>query len=266
MEVGAKYQRDRPISVPARLDHFAIGDDSFECELQPRIRTAGIDHEVSLPRCPRTVGEVDTEMIGYRLSCRVHIDERHRDAGDAVEQARDAATDHPRTNNRDAIADHGSGIPKHIDRRFDGARKHGPARRDSIRHRYDGVGAYDKRGLVGEERENDLSPQNLWSLLDDADVEVPVFDRPWKIPLLEGCPHPVALALRYVSAEDGDFGAPTDAGVQSSHEDFVVTRFPERFVAKNANARRLDPERGGIDHTSSLSLTRAERWAREWRG
>ncbi len=157
MEIGAEHERRRAIPVPARLDHLAVGNDCFECELQPGIRTARIDHDVSVPRCVCDVGEAHPELVGYLFSRWVDVDQRDVDTRDAAQEACDAATDHARADDGDTVADDRRGVPQHIDGRFDRAREHGSACRDSIRNRYDGISGYDKRGLVGEKRENDLS-------------------------------------------------------------------------------------------------------------
>jgi hypothetical protein len=85
-----------------------------------------------------------------------------------------------------------------------------------------------------------------------ADVEVPVFDRPGEVPLLEGSAHPFTLALGHVTAKDGDFGPSADARVEGPHEHVSVASMRERFVAENADARFFDPESSDLKHIPSV--------------
>ena len=145
----------------------------------------------------------------------------------------------------------GGGVPERVDGGLDGAGEHRSGRRHVVRRRDDRRGGDDVAGLVRVQAEDGAPHEVVRTLLDDADVEVPVLHRTGEVPFLERGPHPGVLVRGHLTAEDQRFGPAADAGPEGAHEDLAVTRTGNGRSPQLPDAGSPDPERDRLERHAS---------------
>ena len=164
-------------------------------------------------------------------------------AGNRREQAGDAAADHPGADDGDAVADQRRRVPQGVDGGLDGAGEHGARGRHVVGHDGHGAGRHHVGRLVRVQAEDRAAAQLRRPLLDGADVEVAVLDRPREVPLLERRAHRGVLARRHAAAEHQRLGAAADAGPQRADHHVVRPGLGQRDRPDLPAPGRAQPER-----------------------
>ena len=243
VERAAEREPHLGVAVPAELEHRALGREQVQRALEPGRRRARVHDQVAAAGGVVRLREADAERgrdLGPR---RVHVDERDLDRREAGQQAGDAAADHPGADDGDAVADQRGRVPERVDRRLDGAGEHRARGRHVVGHDGHGAGRHDVRRLVRVQAEDRAAAQLRRAVLDGADAEVAVLDRPREVALLERRPHRRVLARRHAAPEHQRLGAAADARAQRPDQDVAAPRLGQRDRPDLSAPRRAEPER-----------------------
>ena len=212
----------RSMTVPSAAsrssDRWSPADVALVCTTRSRPPAASSGRAKSTPSAAATsaragfdVDERDVRTPGNRASRR------------ATQQPTIPA---PTTATRSPTS--GAASHRRVDGRLHGAGEHRARRWHVIRHDHHGPGRHHVGGLVRVQAEDGAAAQLRRPLLDDADVEVAVLDRPREVALLERRAHRRVLAGRDAAAEHECLGAPAHPRSQRAHEHLVRARQPQR--------------------------------------
>ena len=238
----AEVKAHGAVAEPARHDDLALGDGRVQRELQPLLRSAGLDHEVALQRRIVGVRVGHAEALAHlRPSSGRRRRRRRRRPGCRAARRATAQPIMPAPTTVIAIADEGCGIPQHVHRRLDRSGQHGTAGGDALRDDGDRRLGHHEGGLMREEGEHGTSPEAGVAALDDADVQVAVLDRSGEVALLERRAHPLVLARGHLASEDERLGAPADARVQRPDQHLAGCGIGHLLRAKHSRRRACQP-------------------------
>ena len=243
VEGAAQRERDLGVAVPAEVDDRALGREQIERLLEPGGRRAGVHDQVAAVGGVGRQREVDAERGRDIGAAGIDVHERDLHGREPAQQACDAAADHAGADDGDPVAEQRRGVPEGVDGGLDRAREHGASGWHVLGHDGHGAGRHDVGRLVRVQAEDRAAAQLRRSLLDGADVEVAVLDRPREVPLLERRPHRGVLARRHAAPEDQRLGAAADAGPQGAHHHVVPARLGQRDRPDLAAAGLAQPER-----------------------
>ncbi len=118
-------------------------------------------------------------------------------------------------------------------------------------HYSDGFHRYDISGLMWVKTEDSPSEQIVRARLDHPDIEVPVLDRPGKVPVLERRPHRRVQRWRHRSGEHERLRAAAYSRVQRADQHLVRPGRRQRDRADLAVARPAHPEGAGVERHAS---------------
>ena len=243
VERAPERQPNLGVAVPAEVDDRAFGGEQVERPLEPGGRRARVHDQVATVGCVGRQREVDAERGRDIGAAGIDVHERDLHPREPAQQPCDAAADHPGADDGDSVADQGRGVPQRVDGGLDGAGEHGTCGWHALRHDGHGTGRNHVGGLVRVQAEDRPAAQLRRALLDDADVEVAVLDRPREVPLLEGRPHRGVLARRHTAPEHQRLGAAADAGPQGAHHHVAPPRLGQCDRPDLPAAGRAQPER-----------------------
>ena len=251
VERAAQREPDLVVAVPAQLEHRALGREQLERALQAGGGRARVHDQVALAGGvlrPREAGAERGRDLGPRL---VDVDERDLDRREAGEQPRHAAADHPGADDCDPVADERRGVPQGVDGGLDGAGEHGARGRHVVGHDGHGARRHHVGRLVRKQAEDRAPAQLRRPLLDGADVQVAVLDRPGEVAFLE------RRAWRHPAAERQRLGAAADAGAQRADHDVAAPGLGQRDAPDLPSPGLAEPIRVCvIEHVSCLGFVR----------
>ena len=236
VERAAERERDLGVAVPAEVDHRALGREQVERALQAGRRRARVHDEVAARRRRRparakpTPSAPATAARPGSTSTSVTSTAGNRASRRATQQPTMPA---PTTAIRSPTS--GGGVPQRVDGGLDGAGEHGARRRHVVGHDGHGAGRHDVGRLVRVQAEDGAPAQLGRPVLDDADVQVAVLDRPREVALLERRAHRGVLARRHAAPEHQRLGAAADAGAQRA--DDARRRGPARAARPGGSPR-----------------------------
>ena len=182
VEGAARREPHLGVAVPAQVEHGALRREQLERALEPGGCRARVHDQVTSAGGvlrPREAGLERRRDLGPRL---VDVDERDFERREAGEQPRDAAADHPGADDGDAVADQGGRIPEGVDGGLDGSGEHRARGRHPVGHDRHRVSGHDVRRLVRVQAEHRAAAQLRRALLDSADAQIAVLDRPREVP------------------------------------------------------------------------------------
>ena len=246
VEGAAQREPHLAVAVPAELEHRALGREQLERALEAGGRRARVHDQVAVAGGvlrPREAGAERRRDLGPR---RVDVDERDLDAREPREQAGDAAADHAGADDGDAVADQRGRVPEGVDGGLHRAREHGARRRHVVGHDGHGAGRHHVGGLVRVQAEDRAAAQLRRALLDGADAQVAVLDRPGEVALLERRAHRGVLARGHAAAEHQRLGAAADAGAQRADHHVAAPRLRQRRRPDLAAPWGAQPERASV--------------------
>ena len=137
------------------------------------------------------------------------------------------------------------------------AGEHGARGRHVVGHDGHGAGRHHVGRLVRVQAEDRAAAQLRRPLLDGADVEVAVLDRPREVALLERRAHRGVLARRHAAPEHQRLGAAADAGPQRADHHVAAPRLGQRDRPDLPAPGRAQPERVRVvEHVLCLGFVR----------
>ena len=235
-----------PSGASRSSEHWSPADVALVCTTR--------SHPPAASLRPREAGAERGRDLGPR---RVDVDERDLDRREPGEQPGDAAADHPGADDGDAVADQRGRVPQGVDGGLDGAGEHGARGRHVVGHDGHGAGRHHVGRLVRVQAEDRAAAQLRRPLLDGADVEVAVLDRPREVPFLERRAHRGVLARRHAAPEHQRLGPAADAGPQRADHHVAAPRLGQRDRPDLPAPGRAQPERVRIvEHVLCLGFVR----------
>ena len=249
MERPAQREPDLRVAIPAEVDDGALGREQVERQLEAGGRRTGVDDQVAAVGGAGRQREVDAERCRHARAAGIDVHQHDLD-GEPAEQASDAAADHAGADDRDPVADQRSGVPQRVDGRLDDAREHGAAGRHVLGHHAHRRRRDDVGRLVRVQAEHRAAAQLGRPLLDRADAQVAVLERPREVPLLERRPHRGVLVRRHAAPVDKRLGAAADARAHGAHHHVVAARLGQPDRPDLPVARFAQPER--VRHFSTV--------------
>ena len=170
------------------------------------------------------------------------------------EQAGDAAADHPGADDGDAVADERGRVPQGVDGGLDGAGEHGARGRHVVGHDGHRARRHHIGRLVRVQAEDRATAQLRRPLLDGADVEVAVLDRPREVAFLERRAHFRVLSRRHAASEHQRLGAAADAGPERADHHVAGPGLGQRDRTDLPAPGRTQPERSRVSGCHGRTL------------
>ena len=243
VERAAEREPHLVVAVPAQIQHGGLGREQLERALQPgrRSRSCAPPGRSRRPRPPAARSRHPAPPPRPPAT-RSHVDQRDLDRREAREQPRDAAADHPGADDGDPVADQRRRVPQRVDRGLDGPRQDRPGQRNVIGHHGHRARRHDVGRLVRIEAEDRAAAQLRRPLLDGADAQVAVLDRPGELSLLERRP-------RWHRAAEGErLRATADAGAQRADDHVIAPRLGQRDRPDLPEPGGAEPEGVRVRH------------------